>query len=1581
MSEDATRPEDDSAPPDAAPPAPSDDATLLVPSTEASACDEEAPTVPPTGFEASDEEAPTVPPAGHEATAAGPPSAYAPALATPVDPAYAATLLDPEYAATLLDAAGLNAADPEVAQTLQLWSPTLAANPQAHDAGLTLRAPLPQRATGGTTTVDDRPGLDATTRVGTAAQAPPGGQWDYLIEDELGAGGMGTVYAARHATLDRRIALKMIREDLEQRPQVAERFLEEALVTGRLEHPNIVPVYDLGRTRERRLYLGMRLVRGEALDAILRREPATTPERLRRYLGVLSKVCDAVAYAHAQGVLHRDLKPSNVMVGEFGEVQVMDWGLALRLPTTPEEAGGAAGTPAYMSPEQANGDTARLGPQSDVYLLGAMLYEVLTGSPPHKAASALAALMSACAGRVEPPSERAPERELPSDLEQLCLRALAAEPEERVPTAQALKEGIELHLSHAEALRLIDQARELVIEQSAEGTHAERAARLARAQLLLQQAREVWPDSTEALELGHEARFRRVDLALDQGDVREARALIDTLEPTARIGEAQLEQLRLGVRRLRTRRRNQVLAAVGALFLSAGLTAAWSSLDQGEVAAGARQGARRELPRATWAAWEGLRQQVSHADLEAALAKVDQAASAAGWSDGYDRAPLAVAAGWEALRRGDGGLAYERCGRALSKPQRALLLSMRAQAERGVRPEVPALAWRAGTAQVDTAARVLGETLLLLSAARALGPGELAAHAAPLRARLLALGAVGPLLDARSGAPPELLAGPGAPALRLSWLDERERQGERRHERRVLVARDATGQELWRFPPPGIDERPLAPLLVREGERELLAVPLSSEVLALEPRSGVVARRLRLHDQVAALLPSGRPDELLVVEATGSDGPSRGQSAVLRATLGGWIDAPAPAGGQFVARMFGLRELQRQLEGALVPKQQGGPPRQEGKLDPGRARAELAALARLRARDPTSPFLPFEEGRRRLLVGEREAGLALLEQPLRPDHDLTPLELCFLAEKLDDEHGEHALAERYVRRAIEVSAARGLNPAINPLLIGNPALFVRKLARRARDAGEDERLLRLMHLSRELACVLEADRAYLPAEEAWYRAHGRADELTALAPYARLAQRTGGMFFAPQALVEGFDPILLAAGLTPVLLLLAALVITLRTRPARVADLRELGFRSSWARWLAFATNPTTRLTHTFMAYATRVERALFALGAAAVILGFLYITILMSTISRAAAVPITFGSGQLAHPCARGYIEAQRAALRPGDSEAPHLRLLIESDLTAGRRASAEALLERLRQQLPADPFALANLGYLRETAPGASEADRAAALELQRRAGQAAGPDGAVGRWNASRLAGTRPLPPLPVEYRALGRIVGEGPLRQLAGPADLHAVLRISASPLDLFLDQLHEMWRDGGRLAHTLLLGQLSSVSAFADDVDMIGAQALTLANTGFLIPLLLLFPFALAHLPFPARRSSGPGERSGRWLERAGRALNLAWPGALPLARGHVLLGLLALAAIPGLALLQHMGSKGAILLAIAMPNLPHPFATPDVRDVIVSDALRTLGPVAGVLLLGAYLAAWGHGAWSLWAWWRARPATAPARDP
>jgi serine/threonine-protein kinase len=297
----------------------------------------------------------------------------------------------------------------------------------------------------------------------------PGTRERYKLARLHAKGGIGQVWLARDETLGREVALKELRPERAASPAVRARFLEEAKITGQLEHPGIVPVYELTPPSDhRRPFYTMRFVRGRTLAAAVndyhRRRAAgqAGAVEFRGLLQALVGVGNAVAYAHSRGVLHRDLKPQNVVLGDFGEVIVLDWGLA-KLVDRPEEtltpavavehsegraetvAGQALGTPAYMAPEQAEGRWDRVDRRSDVYGLGAILYEVLAGRPPFEGPDTADVLRKVAEESPERPRQHNPEA--PHALEAVCLKALAKRPAGRYATAMELAQEVQRFLA------------------------------------------------------------------------------------------------------------------------------------------------------------------------------------------------------------------------------------------------------------------------------------------------------------------------------------------------------------------------------------------------------------------------------------------------------------------------------------------------------------------------------------------------------------------------------------------------------------------------------------------------------------------------------------------------------------------------------------------------------------------------------------------------------------------------------------------------------------------------------------------------------------------------------------------------------------------------------------------------------------------------------------------------------------------------------------------------------------------------------------------------------------------------------
>jgi serine/threonine protein kinase len=270
---------------------------------------------------------------------------------------------------------------------------------------------------------------------------------EYEIAEMLGEGGMGSVYRARQNSIDRSVALKMIKSGSVSSSN-NDKFLTEAVITGDLEHPNIVPIYDLGSNASGDLFYAMKEVRGAPWRKTI--DTASEEDNLE----VLHKVADAIAFSHSRGVLHRDLKPDNVMIGEFGEVLVMDWGLALPVGHFEKEglalSLGPCGTPAYMAPEMAR-QNGKVTTASDVYLLGAQLFRLATGKAPHTAKSARECLRAAARNEIL-------EVERDDELVAIARKAMSTRPEHRHATAQEFQAALGEYRSHKESRAMTERA-------------------------------------------------------------------------------------------------------------------------------------------------------------------------------------------------------------------------------------------------------------------------------------------------------------------------------------------------------------------------------------------------------------------------------------------------------------------------------------------------------------------------------------------------------------------------------------------------------------------------------------------------------------------------------------------------------------------------------------------------------------------------------------------------------------------------------------------------------------------------------------------------------------------------------------------------------------------------------------------------------------------------------------------------------------------------------------------------------------------------------------------------------------------
>jgi serine/threonine-protein kinase len=337
-----------------------------------------------------------------------------------------------------------------------------------------------------------------------ASKLVPQGRGNYQLLGEIARGGMGVILKGHDTDLGRDVAVKVLGKDLAGNPAVVQRFIEEAQIGGQLQHPGIVPVYELGLMADDCPYFTMKLVKGRTLAAILQQRKSPTDDR-GKLLAIFESVCQTMAYAHSKGVLHRDLKPANIMVGAFGEVQVVDWGLAkvLHRGGVADEkrsketvhtiietvrsgpgssgsdsiVGSVMGTPAYMSPEQAGGEVEKLDERADVFSLGAILCQLLTGRPPYiEEEAAEPVIVQAAHGSLDPARARIEACEADPALKRLCLGCLMPARAARPANADEVARAVHLYLTTTE--ERAQKAEVAAVEARIKAAEERRARRL-----------------------------------------------------------------------------------------------------------------------------------------------------------------------------------------------------------------------------------------------------------------------------------------------------------------------------------------------------------------------------------------------------------------------------------------------------------------------------------------------------------------------------------------------------------------------------------------------------------------------------------------------------------------------------------------------------------------------------------------------------------------------------------------------------------------------------------------------------------------------------------------------------------------------------------------------------------------------------------------------------------------------------------------------------------------------------------------------------------------------------------------------
>jgi hypothetical protein len=431
-------------------------------------------------------------------------------------------------------------------------------------------------------TLEQRPSVTivpAALRVDTAAEraltvleelGPSTFERTLELRGTLGEGGMGVVRLARQRSLGRDVAVKSLKPDRRTEEAVL-KLLREAWVTGGLEHPNVVPVYDVALDADGSPLIVLKKIEGVDWgslmhDAAAVRERFGAEELVEWNLRILMQVCQAVRFAHSRGVLHRDLKPENVMIGPFGEVYLVDWGIAVslvddgtgRLPLA-SASPDMAGTPLYMAPEMLGGHESRLSERTDVYLLGAILHEVVTGRPPHEGSTFMAIVASIVASEPTLPDD------VPSELAATVRRAMDADPDARFDGPEAFRLAIQGFLQHRDASRLADRASEHLrvlqaLFEAGVGTEPEDRETVyqlfGQCRFGFRHALEVWPENVAARAALDRAIEAMVEHELALGEPEAARALLTEMEQVpaalaARVAEARASKEAEDARRRR----------------------------------------------------------------------------------------------------------------------------------------------------------------------------------------------------------------------------------------------------------------------------------------------------------------------------------------------------------------------------------------------------------------------------------------------------------------------------------------------------------------------------------------------------------------------------------------------------------------------------------------------------------------------------------------------------------------------------------------------------------------------------------------------------------------------------------------------------------------------------------------------------------------------------------------------------------------------------------------------------------------------------------------------------------------------
>jgi PAS domain S-box-containing protein len=361
---------------------------------------------------------------------------------------------------------------------------------------------------------------------------------EYRIVGRLGSGGTGVVYQAHQRAIEREVAIKVLRQELSYNALSRQRFITEARVIGGLDHPNVIAIHEVCKDENGTLFYSMKRIDGTSWDQ--RINQMSKNENLETLLGV----ANGIRYAHSRGLIHRDIKPENVMLGKFGEVLLADWGLAISHNSKESSTGissSIGGTPAYMAPELAYGDNDSISFQTDIYLLGATLFHILTGFPPHRGENLLECVRSAAHNEIQP-------TDVQGELMDIAMRAMQSDPADRYQTVEEMIDAIDHEQQHTESARLVRRAR----ERLSAATHEKQYEDYRIADAILNEALTIWAENPSALESRRELQLRFAELATEQGDLDLAWSIYEAA------GEAESDAAMLVRRAIQERETTEV---------------------------------------------------------------------------------------------------------------------------------------------------------------------------------------------------------------------------------------------------------------------------------------------------------------------------------------------------------------------------------------------------------------------------------------------------------------------------------------------------------------------------------------------------------------------------------------------------------------------------------------------------------------------------------------------------------------------------------------------------------------------------------------------------------------------------------------------------------------------------------------------------------------------------------------------------------------------------------------------------------------------------------------------------------------